>query len=53
MPVPRTHTGDKSLFELNLRLDEVELELEDLQAARAALTRWCTLMGWARRRDWG
>ncbi len=43
MPVPRTHTGDKSLSELLERLEEVELELEDLQAGRAALTRWCTL----------
>lgn len=43
MPVPRVHTGDKPLSELQRRLDEVELELEDLQAGRAALTRWCTL----------
>jgi len=43
MPVPRTHTGDKSLAELQERLEEVELDWEDLQAGRAALTRWCTL----------
>jgi V/A-type H+/Na+-transporting ATPase subunit I len=43
MPVPRTHTGDKPLAELEQRLEEVELELEDLQAVRAGLTRWCTL----------
>lgn len=43
MPVPRTHTGSKPLSELMLRLEEVELELEDLQAERASLTRWCYL----------
>jgi len=43
MPVPRTHTGNKSLSELEQRIEEVELELEDLQAERASLTRWCSL----------
>ena len=43
MPVLRTRTGSKSLNALELRLDEVELELEDLQAERASLTRWCRL----------
>jgi V/A-type H+-transporting ATPase subunit I len=43
MPVPRTHTGSKPLSELQARLDEVESAMEDLQAERAALTRWCTL----------
>ena len=43
MPVPRTHTGNKSLSELEQRLEDVELELEDLQAERISLTRWCWL----------
>ena len=43
MPIPRTRTGNRPLSELELRLDEVELELEDLQAERASLTRWCRL----------
>ena len=43
MPVARTHTGSKSLSELQHRLEEVELELEDLQAERASLTRWCDI----------
>ena len=43
MPVARTRTGNRPLSELELRLDEVELELEDLQAERASLTRWTRL----------
>jgi len=43
MPVERIRTGNKSLSELEDRLEEVELELEDLRAERAGLTRWCTL----------
>ncbi len=43
MPVERVRTGNKSLSQLEDRLEEVELELEDLQAERAVLTRWCTL----------
>jgi V/A-type H+-transporting ATPase subunit I len=43
MPVPRVRTGNKSLFELEARLEDVEIQLEDLQAERAGLTRWCTL----------
>ena len=43
MPVERVRTGNKALSELETRLEEVELELEDLQADRAGLTRWCTL----------
>ena len=43
MPVPRVRTGNKSLSELEDRLEDVELELEDLRAERAGLTRWCTL----------
>ncbi|MGD9238713.1 MAG: hypothetical protein PVG69_01735 [Desulfobacterales bacterium] len=43
MPAERVRTGNKSLSQLENRLEEVELELEDLQAERAGLTRWCTL----------
>jgi V/A-type H+-transporting ATPase subunit I len=43
MPVPRTRTGNRSLSDLELRLEEVMLALEDLQAERASLTRWCHL----------
>jgi len=43
MPVERVRTGNKSLSQLEDRLEEVEVELEDLQAERAGLTRWCTL----------
>lgn len=43
MPVERTHTGDKPLSKLRARLEEVEIEREDLQAERASLTRWCRL----------
>ncbi|MEW6356715.1 MAG: hypothetical protein AB1696_10335 [Planctomycetota bacterium] len=43
MPVERTRTGSKSLAELSHRLEEVEITLEDLQAERASLTRWCHL----------
>jgi V/A-type H+-transporting ATPase subunit I len=43
MPVERVRTGSKSLSQLEDRLEEVELELEDRQAERTGLTRWCTL----------
>jgi len=43
MPVERVRTGSKSLSQLEDRLEDVEIELEDLQAERAGLTRWCTL----------
>ena len=43
MPLERVRTGNKSLSQLEDRLEEIELELEDLQAERAGLTRWCTL----------
>ena len=50
MPVPRTRTGNKPVRELEKRLDEVELELEDVAAERDSLTRWCSLfarnLGW-------
>ncbi len=44
MPVPRTHTGTRSLDTLKKRLNEIELQLEDKQAERESLTRWISLM---------
>ena len=43
MPVPRLHTGGVSRHRLIAELEEVELELEDVEAERVSLTRWCTL----------
>ncbi len=43
MPVERVRTGDKSLSQMENRLEDVEIELEDIQAERASLTRWCRL----------
>ncbi len=40
MPVERARTGNRTLFQLEGRLEEVEVELEDLFAERAGLTRW-------------
>jgi V/A-type H+-transporting ATPase subunit I len=40
MPVPRVRVGNMALTDLERRLEEVELELEDLEAERASLTRW-------------
>ena len=44
IPVPRVHLGYKSRHELEARLDEVELAIEDTQAERAYLTRWHDLL---------
>ncbi len=43
MPVPRVHLGSRSPEELERRLEDVELALEDLQMERVRLTRWCIL----------
>ena len=43
MPVPRSHLGSQPRHELEHRLEEVELAIEDAQAERAYLTRWCFL----------
>jgi V/A-type H+-transporting ATPase subunit I len=43
VPFDRTLTGARSPGELAEGLEEVELAIEDAEAARAALTRWCTL----------
>ncbi len=45
MPAIRVPTGAKSRRELVERLEDVELELEDAEAERIGLTRWCTLFG--------
>jgi V/A-type H+/Na+-transporting ATPase subunit I len=43
MPVPRVHLGDSAPEDLINRLDEVELAIEDAQAERAHMSRWCLL----------
>ena len=43
MPVPRLHIGAVSRPRLIEALEEVESGLEDLEAERLGLTRWCTL----------
>ncbi|UOA09820.1 V-type ATP synthase subunit I [Methylobacter sp. S3L5C] len=40
IPAPRVHLGYKSRHQLEARLDDVELAIEDAQAERAYLTRW-------------
>lgn len=45
MPVPRLHTGSSSRRALQGQIEEVEIELEDAEAERVSLTRWCTLFG--------
>ncbi|MGZ4998741.1 MAG: V-type ATP synthase subunit I [Methylomonas sp.] len=44
MPVERTRTGYRPRHELEARLEEVELAIEDVQAERAYLTRWYDLL---------
>ncbi|MGR8935794.1 MAG: V-type ATP synthase subunit I [Gammaproteobacteria bacterium] len=44
MPVNRTLIGARPRAELEARLEEVELAIEDTQADRAYLTRWYTLL---------
>jgi V/A-type H+-transporting ATPase subunit I len=50
MPVLRSHLGGKPRRELEQRLEEVELAIEDGQAERAFLTRWCFLYARSLRR---
>lgn len=40
MPVPRIHLGSMSQRQLREELEQVELQIEDLSAERASLTRW-------------
>jgi V/A-type H+-transporting ATPase subunit I len=44
LPVNRTHIGARPRHELEARLEEVELAIEDAQAERAYLTRWYRLL---------
>lgn len=44
MPVNRTHIGSQPRHQLEAHLEEVELAIEDLQAERAYLTRWYSLL---------
>lgn len=44
MPVQRVRTGNRSVKELEYELEAVEIALEDLQAKRESLTRWCKLL---------
>ncbi len=44
MPVTRTHTGAVALSQLKKNLQQLELQLEDMQAERESLTRWITLL---------
>ncbi|MGR9088138.1 MAG: V-type ATP synthase subunit I, partial [Gammaproteobacteria bacterium] len=44
MPVNRTHVGNRSRADLEARLEDVELSIEDTQAERAYLTRWYSLL---------
>ncbi|MGR8981211.1 MAG: V-type ATP synthase subunit I [Gammaproteobacteria bacterium] len=44
VPVMRTHVGNRSRTDLEARLEEVELSIEDTQAERAYLTRWYDLL---------
>ena len=45
MPMDRVHTGGVSRHVLLAELEEVESALEDVEAERLSLTRWCTLFG--------
>jgi V/A-type H+-transporting ATPase subunit I len=47
MPIARTPSGARSPHELAGQLEEVEVEIEDLEAERFSLTRWCTLFAHA------
>lgn len=43
-PVPRTHTGSKSLSQLEEELEQVEIEIEETLIARQTLTRYLYLL---------
>ncbi len=44
LPVPRTHVGSLPIHELEAQLEDIEIELEALEAERVAFTRYLTLM---------
>ncbi len=43
LPFPRVHVGDRPLARLEERLAEIEVEIDDIAAERASLTRWSDL----------
>lgn len=43
IPIVRARVGPRSPADLTRRLEEVELAIEDAQAERVSLTRWCLL----------
>lgn len=43
MPVPRVRTGSRSAADLERSLEAIEIELEDVHAERASLSRWAYL----------
>lgn len=45
LPVPRTHTGAVPLSTLQRELEDLEIQIEEAQAARAALGRWRLVLG--------
>ena len=44
LPVPRTHTGSRSLRELRMELEAMEVELDHLRGRREAYTRYVLLL---------
>lgn len=44
LPVPRTHTGSNPLRHVREELETIEIELDEIEAERQALTRWITLI---------
>jgi V/A-type H+-transporting ATPase subunit I len=44
LPVARTHTGSNPLRLVREELEAVEIELDEIEAERQALTRWITLI---------
>lgn len=50
MPVPWIPLDSRSMSEMSRRLEEVETAIEDAQAERASLTRWCLLLSRAQDR---
>jgi V/A-type H+-transporting ATPase subunit I len=45
LPVPRTHTGAVPLSALQRECEDLDIEIEEAQAARAALGRWRLVLG--------
>ncbi|CAM3677327.1 V-type ATP synthase subunit I [Parendozoicomonas haliclonae] len=47
LPIKRSHVGKYSLSELEARLEEAEMALEDIQGERESLTRWIYIISQA------